>query len=121
MLFAFVPKVQHITLKLQLVLWRRFCRMWIRNVTRCGPPSLFSRSDTLQVIINTESFDFVLVLFIGVRSALKSRLCRGNCAAIPQSLIAWELFEYEKGAFTGACNEPSGGLSYPSASRAAFQ
>jgi len=42
---------------------------------------------------------------------------RVNCAAIPQSLIASELFGHEKGAFTGATERRLGRLSSPMAGR----
>jgi formate hydrogenlyase transcriptional activator len=79
-------------------------RQVLAQVSKVAP------SDTTVLILGeTGTGKELIARAIHKRSARNSRtFIRVNCAAIPQSLIASELFGHEKGAFTGAIQQRVG-------------
>ncbi len=97
-----------------------------RNLAQHSFEGITGRSAALRTVLNqvelvapTESTVLILgetgtgkeliARAIHKRSQRRSRAFVGvNCAAIPQSLVASELFGHERGAFTGALQRPPG-------------
>jgi len=79
-------------------------RQVLAQVSKVAP------TDTTVLILGeTGTGKELIARAIHKRSARSSRtFIRVNCAAIPQSLIASELFGHEKGAFTGAIQQRVG-------------
>jgi formate hydrogenlyase transcriptional activator len=95
---ALREEIDHSSMFEEIVGSSEVIRKVLRQVTKVAPSD-----STVLVLGETGTGKELIARAIHKRSKRASRLLiRVNCAAIPPSLIASELFGHEKGAFTGA-------------------
>ncbi len=95
---ALREEIDHSSMFEEIVGSSEVIRKVLTQVTKVAPSD-----STVLVLGETGTGKELIVRAIHKRSKRSSRLLiRVNCAAIPPSLIASELFGHEKGAFTGA-------------------
>src|SRR5206468_5464933 len=95
---ALREEIDHSSMFEEIVGSSEVIRTALRQVTKVAPSD-----STVLVLGETGTGKELIARAIHKRSKRASRLLiRVNCAAIPASLIASELFGHEKGAFTGA-------------------
>src|SRR2546428_920564 len=95
---ALREEIDHSSMFEEIVGSSEAIRKILRQVTKVAPSD-----STVLILGETGTGKELIARAIHKRSKRSSRLLiRVNCAAIPPSLIASELFGHEKGAFTGA-------------------
>jgi len=95
---ALREEIDHSSMFEEIVGWSEALRKILEQVAKVAPVD-----STVLILGETGTGKELIARAIHKRSKRSSRaFIRVNCAAIPQSLIASELFGHEKGAFTGA-------------------